>query len=127
MPRFRARPGIEIDAIRWTGDNLDEIIEWMQTGAQQRQADSSLTFWAARSGARVRLQLGDWIIRERDGVSFYPCADREFTERWEPTVIAAGVDERQVSFYPAHVHEFRTDGAGASACLFPGCLATGPL
>lgn len=87
MSRYRARADVEIDAMQWTGGNLDKIVEWMGVGpgtAARPYAASSLTLWVVRSHAHCKVRLGGWIVRERNGDGFYPCTDQEFTERWEP-------------------------------------------
>lgn len=76
--RWRKRP-IDVEAVQWTGDNLDVI---------RRFVGGDLA-WTARDevGIRtlegeLRASKGDWIIRGVHG-EFYPCKPDVFADTYE--------------------------------------------
>ena len=34
----------------------------------------------------VKIEIGDWVIREPDGNGYYPCRDEVFREKYTPVV-----------------------------------------
>ncbi len=81
--KFRKKP-VVIDAIKWTGHNLEEMHKFM---------DSSRIVWnplLGEGGALFILTLegemqadtGDWIIRGVKG-EFYPCKPDIFAATYE--------------------------------------------
>lgn len=75
MPEFRKKP-VVIHAEQFT----DEA----SPPAGVRQIGASYFYVITIQGAKVRVKPGEWIIRESDGVHYYPCADVEFTRLYEP-------------------------------------------
>ncbi len=89
MPRFRKKP-IEVDAVIYDGtissqEAVRQIAEFM--GVLENvddfvQCDSTewwpprwpLRVWIEKSQAWCRVEIGDAVIRESDGVGYYPCA-----------------------------------------------------
>ena len=82
--RFRKRP-VEVEAIQWTGDNLQEIVEW----ADPLEDDTSALIGLS-SGRLVILTLegemyapaGWWVIRGVQG-EYYPCKPDIFEATYE--------------------------------------------
>lgn len=82
MTRYRKKP-VEVDAMQWTGDNIDALGEW---------AGLTIVVYAGPNPQRVSLYtiddvevpcpIGHWVIREPEPHTnrFYPC---------DPTVFAA--------------------------------------
>jgi hypothetical protein len=76
--RYRKKP-VEIDAIRWTGENGDEIESWSE--GQVRCGD---TFAVVRTlEGEMRGNVGDWIIRGVQG-EYYACKNDIFVATYEP-------------------------------------------
>ena len=89
MARFRKKL-VEIEAVRWTGDNLKEVLSF--TGIP-----SSTEIWTRREyedmvkedglpvftlSGKVNASIDDWIIRGVKG-EFYPCKPDIFRETYE--------------------------------------------
>lgn len=83
--KYRKKP-VVIDAIQWTGDNIDEIIAFMYPqepaymGPQFSNADELIGI-ETLEGLMVA-SLNDWILR---GVQkeLYPCKPNIFQETYE--------------------------------------------
>ena len=81
MAHYRKRP-IQVDAVQWTGSNLDEIRD-LTEGSHQVSKDSASSFLFVNTleGA-MRCAIGDWLIRDDHG-NFYPCWDKGFQATYE--------------------------------------------
>lgn len=89
MPRFRKKP-VEIEAIQWTGDNLDEAVSFCAGNASYElmaRGNAELVISTLEDGEdRVAKHVGsrgDWIIRGVQG-EFYPCKPDIFEATYEP-------------------------------------------
>jgi hypothetical protein len=93
--KFRKKP-VVIDAVRWSGDNLREVIEF--TGLHP---SARLWSWeeyeavVAREGLKIftlegamLASIGDWIIKGVAG-EFYPCKSDIFVRTYEAVDYAA--------------------------------------
>jgi hypothetical protein len=90
MPKFRSIPK-EIEAFLYLGPS-PEFGAWMEeqgeTGSGNIQPsdtwgkDEALWLWTLQ-GQRVRCLPGEWIIVERTGGRYYPCAATAFLESYE--------------------------------------------
>lgn len=99
MTQYRKRP-VEVTAVQFTGDNVDEITSFM---GGDRQAKASLTQLPGpgrgmHSGVVIHTleghmtaSVGDWIIRGVQG-EFYPCKPDIFAATYE-TVDAESVTQ----------------------------------
>jgi hypothetical protein len=76
--RYRKKP-VEIDAIRWTGENRDEIEAWSDG---EVQCEGSVAVVRTLEG-ELRGSAGDWIIRGVRG-EYYPCQNEIFLATYEP-------------------------------------------
>lgn len=83
MPRYRKLP-VEIDAVRWNGQNTAEVADFMETspafgsdGRGQRWVDIRTL------EGTMRTDEGDWIIRGVKG-ELYPCKPDIFAATYEP-------------------------------------------
>ena len=93
MAKFRKKP-VEIEAIRWTGDNLDEVINftgkhpnfdnWFATFADYaaKVAEDGGVFKIFTLEGTMRAAPGDWIIRGVHG-EHYPCKPEIFRQTYE--------------------------------------------
>lgn len=83
MAKFRKRP-VVIDAIQWTGTNVDEI--WTAFGAGMiygpTEANPDTLIISTLEG-EMSASVGDWIIRGVAG-ELYPCKPDIFTATYEP-------------------------------------------
>lgn len=78
---FRKKP-VEIQAVQWTGDNYDAILNF----ADELNVEYSAQYWNklivhTLEGDRYA-SLGDWIIRGIAG-EFYPCNHYIFERTYE--------------------------------------------
>lgn len=74
--KFRKKP-VVIEAVRWTGDNADEIAAFARS-AMWPHGDLVIP---TLEGAH-RANIGDWIIRGVQG-EFYPCKPDIFDATYE--------------------------------------------
>lgn len=79
--KYRKRP-VEVEAIRWTGQNVSEIGDF--TGGHRTVAydATSHSLFVATLGGQVRCAAGDWLVRGVGG-DYYPCKDAAFEETYE--------------------------------------------
>ena len=97
MSLYRKKP-VVIEAVRWTGGNVDEIHELTGRGhfdvlgdqdrANCDDPEATATVFDKLHSTWVLVMTGQWIIRGVKG-EFYPCADEVFTETYEPADGAA--------------------------------------
>lgn len=82
--RYRKKP-VVINAIRWTGENTDEIIRFCNNGKDAKLVnndyikDGLLIFTLEGD---LFASVGDYIIRGVDG-EFYPCKPLIFHQTYE--------------------------------------------
>ena len=67
MTKYRKKP-VVIDAMQWTGDNKDEVLEFIG-GDHWWDQDGPILVTLE---GEMRAEVGDWIIRGVKG-EFYPC------------------------------------------------------
>ncbi|WP_339182868.1 hypothetical protein [Paenibacillus sp. FSL R5-0701] len=77
MPKFRKRP-VVIEAIQWTGENLDEVAD-MDLNYEIRDG---MILIPTLEGTMVA-DHGDWIIKGVNG-EFYPCKPDIFEKTYDP-------------------------------------------
>ena len=77
---FRKKP-VVIQAIQWTGDNFDEIIQFCSRAVSRK--DMSLIIHTLEGD--MEASKGDWIIRGVKG-EFYPCKQDIFEQTYEPVI-----------------------------------------
>lgn len=103
MTTFRKRP-IEIEAKQFTGDNYDEIKEFVgnhtiiDTPAfRHGSVDGGVKneLWVAANNSWLPIETGEWVIK--DSLGFYPCKEDKFAETYDE------VDERVRMGYPVRV------------------------
>lgn len=88
MAKFRKKP-IVIEAIQWTGDNLQEVIDfigvtdWTCEEAQEVVAARGLPIYTLEG--RMLALTGDYIIRGVKG-ELYPCKPDIFKQTYEEVV-----------------------------------------
>lgn len=94
--RFTKNP-VTIDAIKWTGSNLREVIAFTDGPPDTRSIHAGMAWEAyvdlvARDGLKIYTlegkmlaNIGDWIIRGVKG-EMYPCKDEIFRLTYEPVV-----------------------------------------
>jgi hypothetical protein len=80
MAKFRKKP-VVIDAIRWTGDNFDEVIAFGLPVPLGIDEHDSLAIRTLDSTAYA--SIGDWIIKGVRG-EFYPCNAEIFSDTYHP-------------------------------------------
>ena len=65
MPRFRKKP-VEIDAIRWTGQNYSEVCAFVGQEVETIERKKVLLVIATLEGTMLA-SPGDWIVRGAPG------------------------------------------------------------
>lgn len=88
MPRFRKKP-VVIEAIQWTGDNLEECKAFLGDDyggheAERRMDGASDIRVYTLEGSHVA-NKGDWLIRGIAG-EHYPCKPSVFDKTYEVVV-----------------------------------------
>lgn len=79
MAKFRKKPVI-IEAIQWTGNNLEEIKDFIG----YYEYDKKNLIIHTLEGKMIA-QVNDWIIRGVQG-EYYPCKPDIFEKTYEPVV-----------------------------------------
>ncbi len=83
--KVRKKP-VEVDAIQWTGKNLEEIFAFcgpQNLGPIERRPDYKLKVKTLESGGGYHeADTYDWIIKGVKG-EFYPCKPDIFAETYE--------------------------------------------
>lgn len=77
---YRKKP-VVINAVRWTGDNIDEVRALVGDNVVIENLDGSLTIPTLEGDMLAR--IGDWVIRGVQG-EIYPCKHDIFVETYEP-------------------------------------------
>lgn len=87
MAKYRKKP-VVIDAIRWDGSNVGEVLDFGMTGDTPLWGDDfkideklKCVEILTREGT-MRASVGDWIIRGVKG-EFYPCKPDIFEQTYE--------------------------------------------
>lgn len=79
MPRFRKKP-IEIEAVQWTGENVDEVREFL--GFMDRDGANAIRITTTH-GDTAFVRPGDWIIPDSKPKTFYPVKPDVFEDTYE--------------------------------------------
>lgn len=90
--QWRKKP-VVIEAVQWTGDNLEEVTEFAPRawfGCPDRiarehvmsGAEIPMSLWVTTLEGDHRAVVGDWIIRGVQG-EFYPCKPDIFEATYE--------------------------------------------
>lgn len=82
------KKAVVIDAIQWTGDNVDEILEFVnhydiRVSSYESEGGQKEDLFINTLEGSMHASEGDWIIK---GVhdEFYPCKPDIFEETYEP-------------------------------------------
>lgn len=91
IKRFKKKP-VEIEAVRWTGDNEDFIREWtdgqfnaLHEDYRTDDPEATAEVFDELHSTWVLVYTDDWIIRGIQG-EFYPCRPDVFAETYEEAV-----------------------------------------
>ena len=76
--KYRKKPVI-IEAIQWTGNNIDEIIAFAPLHITYTGADY---FYVNTLEGVMKASLNDYIIKGVDG-EYYPCKENIFIQTYE--------------------------------------------
>ena len=95
MARFRKKSG-EVDTLQWLGTNQREMHDfitgdvdsYIETSGEGFLIDHSkgaggLVIKTIHNDQEVFVEIGDWVLAEKDGVHFYPCKKDEFPNLYE--------------------------------------------
>lgn len=88
MSRWRKKP-VEVEAVRWAGDNWSEVYDWIMKhgpdmqdpGIHRRGHEITISTLEGEMTASV----GDWIIKGVKG-EFYPCKPDVFETSYEEVI-----------------------------------------
>ena len=86
MRRFRSRPS-EVEAIQWTDDNLQDVLEFGLNVTRYEHNLGRLMLLAGKDGAQgwVPVPLGHWIVRKPGDLNHHwPVDPDHFAEKYEP-------------------------------------------
>lgn len=73
MPTFRKKPN-EIQAVRWTGDNFDEIAAFAGN-ERVMQVGTTLNVFNDLHSQMVQVGEGAWLAKGTSDGDYYPIAD----------------------------------------------------
>jgi hypothetical protein len=82
---------VEIEAMRWTGDNYTAMFNWteghFQKARDDRHLDSDITaeVWDFLHSTWIGVKTGQWIVKGAKG-EFYPCDDETFHWKYEEVI-----------------------------------------
>ena len=79
--KFRKKP-VVIEAVQWTGKNLDEMHGFLNAHTLRYDGNFSLSIKTLEG--TMMASPGDWIIRGVKG-EFYPCKPDIFEASYEPS------------------------------------------
>lgn len=83
MARYRKKP-VEIEAVRWTGENVDEVKAFLAGHDTVGQVAARLPIAVWNPGRyRVDVPVGHWIVRNSVG-GLSSCSPAVFAETYEP-------------------------------------------
>jgi len=95
MSKYRKKP-VEVEAVRYTGDNLDEVKQFMGAQAKAEQGLLPGPGRGMHEGVYIytlegtmTASVGDWIIRGVQG-ELYPCRPDIFEDTYEPVADGTG-------------------------------------
>ncbi len=77
--KFRKKP-VVIEAIKYTGDNKQEIMDFAGTTVSTNTCYDHLTIFTLEGDHKAN--VGDWIIKGVKG-EFYPCKPDIFEQTYE--------------------------------------------
>lgn len=78
MAKFIKKP-VVIEAVQWTGKNVDEISAF----ASEKASVQGNTILIYTLEGTMKADVGDWIIKGVNG-EFYPCKPDIFEKTYEP-------------------------------------------
>jgi hypothetical protein len=78
--KYKSKPA-EIEAIKYTGDNKDEIYKFAGEAVTPYYGSDGKVMVHTLNGS-VELLLNHYIIKGKN--DFYPCDPDTFESRWEP-------------------------------------------
>ena len=102
MSLYRKKPAV-IEAVRWTGDNFDELEKFAGKFVERGQKNGEL-FVNTLEGT-IHAKLGDYIIMDIQG-EFYPCDSEIFKKTYE-IVEPIGIDDFLTDDYNLYTKPFR--------------------
>lgn len=90
--QYRKKP-VVIEAIRWTGENDDDIESFTQQQWAladpldvEDESEDMAQVYDELHGTWILMRQGDWVIRGVRG-EFYPCTNDVFEETYEPVEV----------------------------------------
>lgn len=94
---FRKKP-VVIEAVQWTGENLEEL--WAFTGMKFQRIVNDCSIIIPTLEGDHKANKGDWIIKGVQG-EFYPCKPDIFEQTYEPVAsLPDGMDELRKKMPP---------------------------
>lgn len=82
--RYRKKP-IVIEAMQWTGDNINDIWDWGGTDGiyGPTETNPNRLILTTIHGEKATARVGDWVIAEPTPGRFYPCKPGIFAASYE--------------------------------------------
>lgn len=130
MSRYRSKPR-EIDAMRWTGDNIAAIWEWGGAvgiyGPTEENPDTLLL--TTIDGVKVPCPLGHFVVAEPVPNRFYPCDPEVLADRYEPVDADAAYETLPTSCICDNVPPIKHWSEHKAACpvFMAGGLSLDPV
>lgn len=86
--KYRKKP-VVIEAIKYTGINIQELWDWAGADNIYGPVEDDQRAYVETLEGRMAAEPGDWIIRGVAG-EFYPCKPDIFAATYEPAVDLEG-------------------------------------
>lgn len=80
MKVYRKKP-VEVEAVEWTGSNLDEILEWAGNAVSVHPGNDTELSVVTNHGSTTA-SAGDYIIKS-PADEFYPCTKEVFVATYD--------------------------------------------
>lgn len=114
--RFRKKP-VEIEAIRWDGENVVEILEFTKKGSagigiEVCSSAGSTTIKIHTLEGVMTASVGDWIIRGVKG-ELYPCKDDIFMATYDAVMEDEEEEEGDVDSFNVSIQTVVEDSEGS--------------
>jgi hypothetical protein len=82
IQKFRKKP-VEIEAVKWDGNNVVEIQMFISNGSWHWISEKDgVTLYIATLEGKMKADIGDWIVKGVKG-EFYPCKPDIFDATYE--------------------------------------------
>ena len=84
VKKYKTKP-CEIEAIQWTGENLDSVMSYVGDNLIIEMYDKYINLYIHTLEGIMKADVGDYIIKGLRG-EFYPCKPDVFEKKYEEMI-----------------------------------------